>query len=99
MANRIKSIFTNDGNALFFNIVLTEKEDASTLLFPYHEWEIGECYYGKMYCIMSSTLPLSYNQKTINQCDDNDVLSQRMGFLFNVKLKDLFDAILSVIPQ
>lgn len=99
MANQIKSIFTNDGNALFFNIIITENNDAVTVLFPCHETEIGESFYGKMYCVMSSTLPLSYNQKITNQHNDTVISRQRMGFLFNVKINELFDAILSIIPK
>lgn len=99
MANQIKSIFTNDGNALFFNIIMTENKDAVTVLFPCHEREIGESFYGKMYCFMSSTLPLSYNQTTINQYNGNVISRQRKGFLFNVKLNALFESILSIIPR
>ena len=99
MANQIKSILTNDGNALFFNIILTEKPDTVSVLFPCHEWEIGNYYYGKMYYMMSSILPLSYNQKTENNYNDKDILDQRIAFMFNIKLNDLFDLIMSIIPK
>ena len=99
LANQIKSIFTKAGNVLFFNIIITEENDAVSVLFPCHEWEIGESFYGKMYCIMSSSLPISYNHSIAYINESEDVLSQRYGIAFNVKFKDLLDTILSIIPK
>ena len=99
LANQIKSIFTKDGNALFFNIIVTEKNDATPVLFPCDEHEIGDSYYGTMYCLMSSTLPISHIQNIACFNENEDVLIQRYGIAFNVKFKDLFDTILSIIPK
>ena len=99
MANQIKSIFTKDGNALFFNIILTEKEDAVSVLFPYDNQAVSDSYYGTMYCLMSSILPKSFNQNVACFNEIEDVLCQRYGIAFNVKFKDLFDTILSIIPK
>ena len=99
LANQIKSIFTKDGNALFFNIILTEKEDAVSVLFPYNKQDVSDSYYGTMYCLMSSILPKSFNQNIACFNESEDVLSQRYGIAFNVKFKDLFDTILAIIPK
>ena len=91
--------FTKDGNALFFNIILTEKEDAVSVLFPYNKQDVSDSYYGTMYCLMSSILPKSFNQNIACFNESEDVLCQRYGIAFNVKFKDLFDTILAIIPK
>lgn len=98
LAREMRSLFTNDGNALFFNIIIAGEEDSVSVMFPSSKREIGESHYGQVYYLMSSTLPSTY-KPIIPFTDDKDELSQRVGIAFNVKLKELFGTILSIIPQ
>lgn len=99
MVNDIKSLFTNDGNVLFFNIILSMDDNTTSVLFPTKRSDIGESYYGEMYYLMSSTLPISYYRRLSYHNDQDSPLEQRVGFALNVKLKDLYSTILSIIPQ
>lgn len=98
LAREMKSLFTNDGNALFFNIIIAGKEDSVSVVFPSSKREIGKSHYGEVYYLMSSTLPSTYNP-IIPLTNDKEALCQKVGIAFNVKLKDLFGTFLSIIPQ
>lgn len=74
----LKSMFTNDGNVLFFNIhIVPEQEDA--IVFPSEKDELNGDRYGENLFAMSSLLPLVYNDqiKQIFNVDINDDVRYR----------------------
>lgn len=81
LSNELKSMFTNDGNALFFNIhVVPEQEEP--IVFPSKEYELDGDEYGEKLFVMSSLLPLVYNDqiKQIFNVDiDDDVRYRAMA--------------------
>ncbi len=98
LAREMRTLFTNDGNALFFNIIIAGEEESVSVMFPSNKREIGKSHYGEVYYLMSSTLPSSY-KPIIPLTNDTEALCQKVGIAFNVKLKDLFGTFLSIIPQ
>lgn len=98
LAREMKSQFTNDGNALFFNIIIAGEEDSVSVMFPSSKREIGKSHYGEVYYLMSSTLPSAY-KPIIPLTSETEAIGQKVGIEFNVKLEDLFGAILSIIPK
>lgn len=99
LAKEIKSLLTNDGNALFFNIHLTWNENTVPVVFPSNESKISESYYGSMYYLMSSVLPQSfYNNMRIRE-NSTEYQEQHIGFAMNIKISDLLPTILSIIPK
>ncbi len=70
-ANELKSMFTNDGNVLFFNIHITNSNNRN-LVFPIVKDELmGDRYSGILYD-MSSLLPTRYNPQISNMRNDAD---------------------------
>ena len=61
-ANELKSMFTNDGNVLLFNIHITPNEEPA-LTFPKSKEELGDSRYAKDLFDLSSLLPLRYNDE------------------------------------
>lgn len=61
-ANELKSMFTNDGNVLLFNIHITPNEELAQT-FPKSKEELGENRYAKNLFDLSSLLPLRYNDE------------------------------------
>ena len=60
-SNEMKSMFTNDGNVILFNIhVAPNQEDK--VVFPIDKTELANNRYGSTLFEMSSLLPLRYNQ-------------------------------------
>ena len=99
LAKEIKSLLTNDGNALFFNIHLTWNENTVPVVFPSNESKISESYYGSMYYLLSSVLPQSfYNNMRIRE-NSTEYQEQHIGFAMNIKISDLLPTILSIIPK
>lgn len=62
LANQLKSMFTNDGNVLFFNIHVVPGHSES-VVFPATVGELNQNGYGEKLFNMSSLLPLNYNEK------------------------------------
>lgn len=62
LANQLKSMFTNDGNVLFFNIHVTPGQ-AESVEFPATPGELNGNRYGERLYDMSSLLPLNYNEQ------------------------------------
>ncbi|MDD3201030.1 MAG: DarT ssDNA thymidine ADP-ribosyltransferase family protein [Bacteroidales bacterium] len=60
IANELKSMFTNDGNVLLFNIHLNSKVE-NKIVFPVTTDELRKSEHGKALFAMSSLLPLRYN--------------------------------------
>ena len=98
LAREMRTLFTNDGNALFFNIIIAGEEESVSVMFPSNKREIGKSHYGEVYYLMSSTLPSSY-KPIIPLTNETEALGQKVGIEFNVKLENLFGAILSIIPE
>lgn len=69
LSNQLKSMFTNDGNVLFFNIHITDGTGDS-VTFPASTAELGDNGYGKKLFNMSSLLPLNYNEQIRNLFGD-----------------------------
>lgn len=60
LANELKSMFTNDGNVLLFNIHIVP-DGGAQVVFPIDKSEVGDSY-GRTLYEMSSLLPTRYNQ-------------------------------------
>ena len=60
LSNLLKSMHTNDGNVLLFNIHITA-DNADAIVFPSSESELNGNEYGEKLFRMSSLLPLNYN--------------------------------------
>lgn len=67
-ANELKSMFTNDGNVLLFNIHITSGTDKG-IVFPIEKAELNDSY-GKRLYDLSSLLPVRYNQPISNMRND-----------------------------
>lgn len=61
-ANELKAMFTNDGNAILFNIHFTAVLDANFVACPISKDEMGGNAYAEALFDMSSLLPERYNQ-------------------------------------
>lgn len=62
LANQLKSMFTNDGNVLLFNIHIVPGASES-VVFPAASAELNGNGYGEKLYNMSSLLPLNYNDQ------------------------------------
>lgn len=62
LSNQLKSMFTNDGNVLFFNIHIVPGKSES-VVFPASVNELNGNGYGARLYDMSSLLPLNYNEQ------------------------------------
>lgn len=71
LANELKSMFTNDGNVLLFNIHIVPGSGAQ-VVFPVSKDEVADSY-GRTLYDMSSLLPSRYNQPIGDvRCDETD---------------------------
>lgn len=70
-ANNLKSMFTNDGNVLLFNIHIVSNKLNETIAFPVSKDELKNNIYGQTLFEMSSLLPLRYNEDIANSLNDN----------------------------
>lgn len=62
LSNELKSMFTNDGNVLFFNIHIVP-DMAESVVFPASADELNDNGWGERLYNMSSLLPLNYNEQ------------------------------------
>lgn len=69
LSNQVKSMFTNDGNVLLFNIHIVPG-DSDSIAFPYSTSDLNGNEYGLRLYNMSSLLPLNYN----------DMIHQMFGY-------------------
>jgi hypothetical protein len=60
-ANELKSMFTNDGNVILFNIHFTADLDAESVACPITKDELGGDHYAETLFELSSLLPERYN--------------------------------------
>ena len=70
-ANELKSMFTNDGNVILFNIHFTANKSASSVACPIDKSELDGNGYGQILFELSSLLPERYNQD-IARCLNDD---------------------------
>lgn len=66
-ANELKSMFTNDGNVILFNIHFTASKSAEEVVCPIEISELGGNSYAEALFAMSSLLPERYNAD-ISRC-------------------------------
>ena len=70
-ANELKSMFTNDGNVILFNIHFTDDLDADSVACPIAKAELGGDPYAESLFEMSSLLPERYNPDIARCLNDN----------------------------
>ena len=70
-ANELKSMFTNDGNVILFNIHFTDDLDADSVACPIAKAELGGDSYAEALFEMSSLLPERYNPDIARCLNDN----------------------------
>ena len=70
-ANELKSMFTNDGNVILFNIHFTPSKSADEVICPVSKDELGNNSYAKTLFDMSSLLPLRYNDDIARNLNDD----------------------------
>ncbi|WP_420149478.1 hypothetical protein [Spirosoma sp.] len=87
VSNRIKALYTMDGNTLLFNVHLS---DVSTepLLFPSRAADLPADTFAQLLYDMSSSLPTSYNPD-IAQLTGKDAAGAYTGFCFNADVNAL----------
>lgn len=80
LANQLKSMFTNDGNVLLFNIHVVPGHTES-VVFPASLGELNGNGYGEKLYNMASLLPLNYNEQMRAIFDDKqtDIRYHAMG--------------------
>lgn len=98
LANELKFLSTSDGNTLFFNIIITAKDEEKAVCFPSSKCDIEASYYGEMYYLFSSRLPFSYNERLSRYLSEDGSCKQLQGLAFKVPFTKLEDIILSIIP-
>ncbi len=87
-ANELKSMFTNDGNVLLFNIHIASGSDGS-IVFPIAKGELGgSCLAGRLFDL-SSLLPVRYNQPIANIRNDADGDSRHVAMAVNADMSTL----------
>ena len=86
-ANELKSMFTNDGNVLLFNIHITPNEEQG-LTFPKSKEELGDSRYAKDLFDLSSLLPLRYNDE-ICMVKDTDSSARHSAMAVNADMSML----------
>lgn len=89
VANEIKSLYTKDGNVLLANIIFSHKSGHKPILFPTSIWNIGNSVFGEKYYLMSSQLPLCFNQRMNDFLDKNNRESFNAAIAFNITINDI----------
>lgn len=70
-ANELKSMFTNDGNVILFNIHFTPSKSADEVICPIDKSELKGNSYAETLFDMSSLLPLRYNEDIARNLKDD----------------------------
>ncbi len=99
LANELKFQSTSNGNVLFFNVIVTDKEDGNALYFPSNKYDLKDSYYGEMYYLFSSRLPLSYNEKLSCFHSVDNQQEPLQGLAFMVPFNKLENLLLSIMPS
>ena len=87
-ANELKSMFTNDGNVLLFNIHIAPNCD-DRIVFPVSRDELTDNRYGTKLFNLSSLLPLRYNADIARVRNDNDTASRHAAMAVNADMSTL----------
>jgi hypothetical protein len=87
-ANELKSMFTNDGNVILFNIHISANKGLS-LSCPLSKDELKGSSYATTLYEMSSLLPLRYNVPISNIRKDNDVNARHVAMAVNADMSTL----------
>lgn len=93
-ANELKSMFTNDGNVILFNIHFTARSGANSISCPVSKSELDGDAYAETLFDMSSLLPERYNQD-IARCLNDDRPGRHVAMGMNadattlIKLMDI----------
>ena len=98
LANELKYLSTNNGNVLFFNIIITA-DDKKSLFFPSNRNKLTESYYGDMYYLLSSSLPLSYKRQLSNYLPSPPPAESLRAFACYVPYDKLENLIGSIVPN
>ena len=88
IANQIKSLRTEDGNALLININLSCGEDARTVIFPSSPEELPQTRYTRMLYDMASVMPDEYTESILHLRGDS-VGGPLRGMSHNTSIADL----------
>ena len=70
-ANELKSMFTNDGNVILFNIHFTASKSSEEIICPINKRELNSNSYAETLFEISSLLPLRYNADIEKYLNDN----------------------------
>lgn len=87
-SNEIKSMFTNDGNVILFNIHVAPNQ-GSQVVFPVNKDELNNNRYGSTLYEMSSLLPLRYNQMISSIRAHNDDQARHVAMAVNSDMSTL----------
>lgn len=98
LANELKFLSSNNGNPLFFNIIITANDGEKTIYFPSNRFDLKDSYFGEMYYLLSSRLPLSYNKRLTHYHSEDSSYEQLQGLAFMVPFTKLEEIIMSIIP-
>ena len=87
-ANELKSMFTNDGNVILFNIHISANQGLS-LSCPLSKDELKGSSYATTLYDMSSLLPLRYNAPISNIRKDSDMNARHVAMAVNADMSTL----------
>lgn len=97
LANEIKSLYTKDGNVIIANILFSLNSEYTPVIFPKTINDVGNSVFGEMYYLMSSHLPMFYNQQIKNFDGLNDSESFHTALAFNTNINDVPKLLQSLI--
>lgn len=87
-ANELKSMFTNDGNVILFNIHITPS-DGLKLVFPISKGEVESDAYATTLYELSSLLPTRYNEPISSLRNDSDKQARHVAMAVNSDMSTL----------
>jgi hypothetical protein len=87
-ANELKSMFTNDGNVLLFNIHITDSSKDS-IIFPIAKNEVADDSYSTKLYELSSLLPMRYNEEIAKVRQDADTSERHVAMAVNADMSTL----------
>lgn len=87
-ANELKSMFTNDGNVILFNIHITPS-DGLKLVFPISKDEVESNAYATTLYELSSLLPTRYNEPIAALRQDGDKQARHVAMAVNSDMSTL----------
>ncbi len=88
MADKIRSLGTDDGQVLMFNIHLSSSEDERTISFPSAEDELPDIRYARLLHAMSSEMPAPYHDQ-IREMKENGFRPSYRCVSYNTSMSEL----------